>query len=297
MPRASIGRRDDLPLAPPITFDGQIHIIDPANYPLDPDATYDTGEATVDDMRRFFGSMGIGRTVIVQPSVYGFNNTLMLKSLAELGKDYARGIAVYDPANTTADTLREWHVLGVRGARINLRTTGITLTKDELNSTIWQYIDSFQEAGLDWHLQFAVDSTYLGWLEEFIPATNVRIILDHFGYPTLPNGTLTDPYTQIPGFSSTVNLIKQGQTYLRLSGPYRITDNWSLLDPIGKELVRVGGRNRLVWASDWPHVKFEDTDIRPFITQVVGWCGGDESLVKRIFAENLKDLFKVGSCE
>jgi predicted TIM-barrel fold metal-dependent hydrolase len=288
---------EGLVYAPPSTWDSQIHIIDQARFPIAADAAYTPGNYTVDDARRFDESMGMGHTVVVQPSIYDYDNSCMLDALRRLGTDYVRGVAVYDPANTTTATLREWHGLGVRGARLNIVTTGVTLTKDQLNQTLTAYADSFKAAGLNWIIELAVKGSVIDMLEDIIPALGPRVIVDHMGYPAAPDNqtTITDPYA-VAGFATLIKLINQGKTFVKLSAPYRSTSNWTSLDPVVSEFLRVGGMSRVVFGTDWPHVLFEGLDIRPWVEQVLGLCEGDEALIKRVFAENSKDLFDARSC-
>lgn len=294
---AHICRGQNLTLAPPSTWDTHLHIIDQARFPLAADATYLPGNYTVADRRRFDGSVGIGHTVIVQPSFYDLDNSCLLDALEQLGTDYARGVVVYDPANTTSCTLRQWHALGVRAARLNIVTTGVIVTKDELNATLVAYAQSFRDAGLDWAIGLTVQGDLIDMLVDIVPELGCRVVFDHMGYPGVSDNatTLADPYG-LQGFSSLVKLINQGKTFVKLSGPYRSTDDWRQLDPVVKELLRVGGMSRMVFGTDWPHTKFEGLDIRPWIEQVEELCEGNEALVKRVFVGNSKDLYDARSC-
>ncbi|KAH8659814.1 hypothetical protein BX600DRAFT_513483 [Xylariales sp. PMI_506] len=284
---------DTAVLVPPSTWDTHIHVIDMAKFPLAADASYTPSRNyTLLDARIMDGSLGIGHTVLIQPSIYDEDNAGLLAALEALGTDYARGIVVYDPNNTTACTLREWDSIGVRGVRINQAITTNALDEAGLNQTIHAYLDSFRSAGVDWILDFAIDMAKVPWLESILSPLDVRVVFDHFAYPDIPtNGTvISDPYS-IDGFSSLVNLVRQGNTFVKFSAPYLFTDTWSDLDPIGQELLRVGPK-RMVWASNWPHVpNDEGTDISPFISQVMGWCGDDEKLLRRVFLENAKSVF------
>ncbi|KAK6071250.1 4-sulfomuconolactone hydrolase [Seiridium cupressi] len=292
----SLAHAQNLTLAPPSTWDTHIHIFDQARFPLAADALYIPGNYTVDDLRRFDGSMGLGHTVIVQPSVYDYDNACLLDALTQLGTDYARGVVVFDPANTTSDTLRQWHSLGVRAARFNIVTTNTTLTKEQLNTTLTAYAQSFRAASLDWAVQVAVQGNVIDMLEYIVPELGLKVVFDHMGYPGVSDNvtTITDPY-QLQGFNTLVKLIRQGNTFVKLSAPYRSTDDWRSLDPVVKELLTVG-ESRVVFGTDWPHPGFEGLDIRPWIEQVEELCDGDKDLIQSVFLENSKVLFDVKSC-
>lgn len=66
--------------------------------------------------------------ILVQPSPYGTDNSLILDKLAELQTEKARrevrAIAVIDPDKITDSELDHMQDLGVRGIRVNTEATG-----------------------------------------------------------------------------------------------------------------------------------------------------------------------------
>ncbi len=112
-----------------------------------------------------------------------------------------------------------------------------------------------------------------------------------------------DPYA-LPGFAALIRLLEAGHTFVKLSALYRISKRADLRDPepVAKEIIRVAGKTRVVFATDWPHTRFEGLDIRPFIEKVLDWCDDDSNLAERLFRGNAEDLWGVqrtdlmGSC-
>jgi predicted TIM-barrel fold metal-dependent hydrolase len=92
-----------------------------------------------------------------------------------------------------------------------------------------------------------------------------------------------------------VNLLKSGNTYLKISAPYRISkmDDYSDLEPMARELMKVAPR-KLVFATDWPHTRFSGIDIKPFMEDVLRWAEGDKLLVQRLFTSNAEELWEAG---
>ena len=116
----------------PGVTDCHVHIIGPqSKYPMAPNRPYTPPEATVAQLKAMHARLGITRTVLVQPSFYGTDNSCMLDALAQLG-DTARGIAVID-LNTPEQTLRAMDAKGVRGVRINLESRGTGTRKRRRN--------------------------------------------------------------------------------------------------------------------------------------------------------------------
>src|SRR5579864_2211905 len=90
----------------PGATDCHVHIIGPqAKYPMAANRPYTPPEATVAQLKAMHARLGIARTVLVQPSFYGTDNSCMLDALAQLGNS-ARAIAVI-ALNTPDQTLRE----------------------------------------------------------------------------------------------------------------------------------------------------------------------------------------------
>ena len=103
-----------------------------------------------------------------------------------------------------------------------------------------------------------------------------------------------DPYT-IPGFASLIKLLEAGNTWVKLSAAYRFSasaDGFRDATPVAQEILRVAGRSRVVFATDWPHTRFEGLDIRPWIRTVLfNLCQKDEVLIERVFRGNAEELW------
>lgn len=288
-PRVAINR------IPAGAWDSHMHIVDPTLYPLSQSAMYTPKVHTLDHAIAYETSVNIPNMVLVQPSIYCNDNSCLLNALRKVGPKHARGVVAFDPVSTPFSQLREWHLLGVRGVRINLQSVGKSLRKVRFRRLLLRYADAIRP--LNWVLQLYIPLHAMSIVEEIAPRLQVRLCVDHFGHPSLPDQELymhtRDPYT-LAGFQSLVNLLEQRNTFVKLSAPYRISQlpDFSDLEPIAKELLRVAGGNQVVFATDWPHTRFEGSvDSRLWITMVLGWCGGDTALAERLFRGNAEDLW------
>jgi predicted TIM-barrel fold metal-dependent hydrolase len=81
-----------------------------------------------------------------------------------------------------------------------------------------------------------------------LEASGVRIVVDHLGRPDPRNGINSE------GFKGLLRSIEKGRTWVKVSGGYRLGPQSS---DYARELVRVAGTDRLVWASDCPFVGHE----------------------------------------
>lgn len=285
---------------PPKSWDSHMHVVEPGRYPLAPDATYTPSPHTLSEALAFESSVGIANIVLVQPSIYGLDNSCMLDALRDLGPRHGRAVVSIDPeAPPPMKELREWHALGVRGVRLNLQSVGKKLSPEELKATLGKYADIVRPLG--WVLQLYVSMETMSDLESIVPDLGVKVCFDHFGSPSLPPNTVEmaegrkgsfDPYS-LTGFSSLVSLLRQGNVYVKISAPYRLSNDPEMreLQAITKELIRVAS-NRLVFATDWPHTRFEGIDVEPFMKACARWCA-DSELKEKLFRRNAEDLWDV----
>ncbi len=71
--------------------DAHIHIVGPlAKYPQHPARNYLAGIAELSTLRKLGKARDISRFVIVQPSFYGTDNSMLLGGLGELGEPRSR---------------------------------------------------------------------------------------------------------------------------------------------------------------------------------------------------------------
>lgn len=278
---------------PPESWDSHMHVVDPQRYPMAPGALYTPRPHTLAQAQTFEASVGVRNIVLVQPSIYAFDNSYLLDALKEIGPSRARGVVVIDPDATQPETLAQWHALGVRGVRVNLKSVGKVMTGDELATALAKHADIIRPLG--WTIQVYVPLDMMPALERCVPQLGVKVCVDHYGSPDLSavQADSFDPYA-LPGFASLVALLRAGQTYVKLSAPYRLCQDPQMraIRVLTQELLRVA-RDRVVYATDWPHTRFEGFDIRPFTEMCLEVCGGDEELAERLFRRNAEELWGV----
>ncbi|KAF5855979.1 hypothetical protein ETB97_008136 [Aspergillus alliaceus] len=281
---------------PPKAWDTHMHVVEPHRFPVDASAVYQPSTHTIDEALAFESSLGIENIVLVQPSIYGYDNSCLLEALQRVGPSRGRGVVVIDPTNIDTQTLSEWHSLGVRGVRVNLRSVGKVMSQDELAQTLLQHAEVVRPFG--WAIQVYVPLDMIPLLEPIVPQLGVSLCIDHFGGPDLlstdwTHGGPFDPYS-LPGFSSLVSLLRAGDTYVKISAPYRLSKDHEMRDieAMAREVLRVAP-DRVLFATDWPHTRFWGTDIAPFTELCLRICGKDSKLAERVFRRNAEELLDV----
>lgn len=241
--------------------------------------------------------------VLVQPSCYGNDNTCMMEALQKLRergeKQRGRAVITFDPETTTAAELRAFHALGARGVRINFQSVGKTaVDAKSMRATLQKYADAVRPLGPQgWVVQVYVSLPLVKLLEDIVPDLGVRVCIDHMGHPDLgraATASVSDPY-DLEGFASLVSLLKAGSTYVKISGAYRFSQSSTDYEDVRnmtQEILRVAGKDRAVFASDWPHTRFDSLDITSWTEKVLDWCE-DEAMVNAVFRDTAVNLWGV----
>lgn len=274
-------------------WDSHMHVVDPIRYPLAAGAVYQPSSHSLDDALAFQASLGIQKMVLVQPSIYGQDNTCLLDALERAGSHRARGVVVCDPKVTTHEQLSQWHRAGVRGIRLNYASDPITMSFETMRHALLENANMIRP--FDWVLQIYLPMEAMSILEAIVPELDVRLCIDHMGKPTLGKSCeddVLDPY-QVPGFKSLMRILDKENTFIKLSAPYRIaqTSQQHMTDLVATELIKRKGMSKVVFATDWPHTRFEGLDITPWVEKVLNWTKDDLVLRERLFVKNAEDLW------
>jgi predicted TIM-barrel fold metal-dependent hydrolase len=186
----------------------------------------------------------ISRVVIVQPSVYGTDNSCTLNAVKQYGSG-ARGIAVLPGAIPSA-TLDELDRAGIRGVRINLGTAGDT-NLAEARHRLESALEQIQ--GRKWHVQIYAALPVIAGLSDLVLASPAPVVFDHFGGANGAAGL------QQSGFDKLLQLIGSGKGYVKISGAYRassLAPDYPDVSPLARALI-AANPHRILWGSDWPH--------------------------------------------
>ena len=277
LPPRPLQRRPKAPL-PAGSCDCHFHVFT-EGAPLATPRNYTPQMLTLDDWRSFADFFGIERGVLVQPSVYGADNSVQLTALRALPQRL-RAVVVPSPDVTDAE-LRRLHDSGVRGIRFNTFNLG-GLSLDMVDPLARRI------APLGWHLQFHARSSELDRIAELTAGLPVPVVFDHFGL--LPMG---DKAARELGVHALLRLLEGGRCYVKISATYRVGGN-AQRAPIADVAARlVAARpDRLLWGSDWPHVDLwddmpDDTDL---LDEALSWLDDDDTR-RLVFVSNPEKLY------
>jgi predicted TIM-barrel fold metal-dependent hydrolase len=230
----------------PGSCDCHVHVFDTAKFPFVEKRTYTPPDATADELVQLQRSLRLDRVVVVQPSVYGADNSCTLDAMRRLG-DRARGVAVIDRA-TSHGEIDDMAAAGVRGIRLNLHTNA-SGKFDADGAKAMLDAAAQQIAGRGWHVQFYTGLNIIAELKDHVLQLPFPVVFDHFGRAAAEKGPGQ------AGFDTLLELVKSGHTYVKISGAYRISKkapDYVDVMPLAQALV-AANPDRIVWGTDWPH--------------------------------------------
>lgn len=220
-------------------WDTHVHVFDAAA-PVQT-GHYQPAHQPLERIEAEAAKLGVGHLVLVQPSVYGADNRLVLDALArEPGRH--RAVVVVD-TEIADSALQSMHVLGVRGVRFNL------VSPVGNGAQAMQALAPRLKA-LGWHVQWYAAPAQLAQIAQLHAQTGLPCVLDHLA------GIHATLVQDDAAWQALARLADLG-AWVKLSGWYRLqaaapyTEQHSAI----RRVAELMGE-RLVWGSDWPHTTF-----------------------------------------
>jgi D-galactarolactone isomerase len=269
--------------------DCHLHVYD-NSYPSASTATLFPPNASLSDYREIQSRLGTHRAVLVTPSTYGVDNTLLVDALHDLGES-GRGVAVISGQESSAH-LQQLRARGVRGVRLNF-SHGALHRLEEIEP-IARLI-----APLGWHLQLLMSIEQMRGVMQQLEKLPCALVFDHFA--RIRPGLLGHPvHTWL------LNKLATGKAWVKLSGEYLLTPDGTAghsgINAIAKSFLQANP-GQVLWGSNWPHPT-ASAGIHPFpndtalIPRLGEWCGllpNSEELLQRVLVDNPAQLYGFSS--
>ena len=268
------------PIGP--TTDCHMHFYD-GRYPASPGSVLFPPDATPAMYSALREDLDIDRTVVVQPTTYGLDNTCQLDGMMQLaegsGAHTVRGVMVVD-TSTTQRELRRLHEAGVRGARFHMLPGG-AVGWDQLAPVAMAIAD------FGWHIQLQMNGRELPERLPLLLDLPTDVVVDHVGR-FMPPVT-----TQDPAFHALLTLIET-KGWVKISAPYESSvsgaPDYVDVEPLAAALIeRVG--DKALWATNWPHPgRTQPPSPHELLALLARWIP-DADLARRILVENPTRLY------
>lgn len=281
---------DRNPRKPGITLpkgsvDTHVHVFE-RRYPLSPARGYNPPDSTLDDLRHLHATLGVDRVVFTQPSPYGIDNQAIIDGATALNAetpDRARMVVAVG-ADVTEDDIAAFHKLGARGVRLNTDNKGgMPIGFDEIPDL---------EAKLrpfGWHIEWLFPGKDILDLMPILQKITVPMSIAHFAYQPATAGV------GAPGFQALLNLVREGNTWVKISGANRVSATdlppYDDVQPMARSLIEANA-DRIMWGTDWPHpnkyaVNPNDGDL----VDAFGQWVPDEAMRRKIMVENPEKFY------
>jgi D-galactarolactone isomerase len=258
--------------------DCHVHIYEDG-WPLAPTATFKPPHAPASAYREVQQALGLTRTIVVQPTGYGFDNRCTLSALAQLGPE-ARGIAVVPPEVADAE-LERLHHAGMRGVRFMMLSGGLLP---------WSSLEHMAAriAPLAWHIDLQLDGRELPRHMAMLERLPGRFVIDHIGKflgPAPLDGEAV---------GALCRLLDKGNCWIKLAAPYETSKSGPPAYADAVPLARLLARRypqRCVWATNWPHPNVKPEPSNPALLDWALALFDSEAARRKLLVDNPAELY------
>ena len=273
-------------ILPQGSIDTHVHVFE-SKYKLSPVRGYTPPDATLVDLKHLHDTLGLDRVVFTQPSIYGTDNSAILDGINNLNgatSNRARGVVAVS-LDVTDEELADFDAQGIRGIRLNTDNKGgMPIGLDQI-AQIAERIDD-----LNWHLEFLFPGQDILDLMPIFTSLKVPMSIGHFAYQPATAGV------EAPGFQSLLELMRQGNTWIKISGANRVSQTdlppYDDVKPMAQALIEVTP-DRIMWGTDWPHPnKYEVNPNDGDLVNAFGEWVIDESLRRKIMVDTPASFYR-----
>ena len=273
-------------ILPQGSIDTHVHVFE-SKYKLSPVRGYTPPDATLADLKHLHDTLGLDRVVFTQPSIYGTDNSAILDGINNLNgatSNRARGVVAVS-LDVTDEELADFDAQGIRGIRLNTDNKGgMPIGLDKI-AQIAERID-----GLNWHLEFLFPGQDILDLMPIFTSLKVPMSIGHFAYQPATAGV------EAPGFQSLLELMREGNTWMKISGANRVSQTdlppYDDVKPMAQALIEVAP-DRIMWGTDWPHPnKYEVNPNDGDLVNAFGEWVTDESLRRKIMVDTPASFYR-----
>ena len=266
--------------------DTHCHIFGPVSrYPYAPTRPYTPPEAPLDAFRALHGKIGVDRAVIVNATVYGRDNRILLDAIAQSGGAY-RGIGNVDDRMTDRE-LEDLARGGIDGCRFTFLSRLGGAPDVSAFDRIVQRI-----APLGWHVDLYLEAAAI---ETFAPRLRkllVAYVIDHMAVAKVADGI------EQPGFKALLALLaSDSKCWVKVTGPERITAAGAPFHdaaPFARKLVEAAP-DRVLWGTDWPHPNVPHMPNDGDLVDLISLYVSDPATQRRLLVDNSERLFRFRS--
>lgn len=266
----------------PRGWDCHAHLFGPyAQYPLAADRSYTPPEALQAQYLALLQRLSLSQGVLVHPSAYGDDHTLLLDTLAVLPQ--LRGVVVMRPDATPR--LRGLRARGVRAVRYSQRSgAGANFAGSASLDDLEHMAPALADEGL--HAELWTDCQALPALAPRLRQLPVPVVIDHMG------GFDVNAGVDDPGFRTLLSLLETGKVWVKLCAYRNLLGEQGLErgQPFQERMLQANPE-QLVWGSDWPHLRVNPMpDAAQLLATFKAWAASADA-IDRVLVHNPTRLY------
>lgn len=264
------------------SVDTHTHIFGPqSRYPYAADRPYTAPEAPLAMFAALHKKIGCDRAVIVNATVHGYDNSVVLDAIAQSHGRY-KGCANIADGITDAE-LDRLNKGGIRACRFAfLKRLGGVKDMAAFNRL------THRAAEIGWHIDIYLEP---GTVPDFTPllmGLPAPYVIDHMATVSAAKGL------QDPGFTSLLDLQKRDEKcWVKITGLERASaDGKPFHDavPFAHALV-MNAPDRVIWGTDWPHPNVKIMPNDGEIVDLIPLYAPDAKLRHKLLVDNPVKLF------
>lgn len=268
-------------------IDCHVHVFVQSKYKMNPDRGYNPPDSTLDDLKHLHKTLGVDRVVFTQPSTYGTDNSAIFDGMNALNKETpnrARCVVAITMDITDAE-LAALDKAGARGVRLNTDNKGgmpIAFSQmGELEARIKPF---------GWHVEWLFPGKDMLSLMPVFEKMTVPMSIGHFAYQPATAGV------RAPGFQALLELMKRGNTWMKISGANRVSATdlppYDDVKPLAHALI-AAAPERIMWGTDWPHPnKYLANPNDGDLVDAFGDWVSDEAMRRKIMVETPAKFYR-----
>lgn len=264
-------------------WDCHAHLFGPYDrFPLAAERSYTPPEAIESAYLAMLARLGLDHGVLVHPSAYGKDHSLLLHALA--AQPALRGVVVVQPGDPLA--LGGLRQRGVRGARFSHRSgPGTNFAGSASFDDLCELAPALADAGL--HAELWTDCKALPAIAPQLLGLPVPIVIDHMG------GFDVNAGVDDEGFRTLLDLLATGKVWVKLCAYRNLlgAPDWQAGRPFQQRMIEANPE-RLVWGSDWPHLRVTPVPDTGRLLSIFKEWAGSEVVADKVLRINPESLYR-----
>ena len=253
-------------------------------FPYHPNTTYKPVDAPKEKLRALHGLLGLDRSVIVQATCHGTDNSATLDAIATSNGRW-RGVAIVDEDFTEKD-FEDLHEGGIRGIRFSFARH---LSGPPNFDRVHRIADKIE--GLGWHLVIYIEAQDIIEFGADLRKFKLPVVFDHMVRIKVADGLEAEPFKLLLDF------MRNEDVWVKISCAERLSQMGAPYDDVVPFAQAVIDTNpdRALWGTDWPHPNlWEGMPDEGTLVDLIPRYASDAETQHKLLVDNPAALYGFG---